>query len=128
MSRQSILGFHGDISADCRWPSRRYRRQRVFRDVCPQVWGIKALGGYLGQDRQVRKHDAVALIEDGAHSWVYWSTMAMPIHSHRTAAPGTAAERLRENSMTLRRQPGYDHSYYFISTSWTTICAGMPRD
>ena len=30
-------------------------------------WGIKALGGYLGNDKASwRKHDAVALIEDGA--------------------------------------------------------------
>ena len=30
-------------------------------------WGQKALAGYLGDDRAAwRKHDAVALIEDGA--------------------------------------------------------------
>ncbi len=41
-----------------------------FRPSSPPHWcpgACKALGGYLGEDRKAwRKHDAVALIDDGA--------------------------------------------------------------
>ena len=71
--RQSILGHsmggHGALTVALRHPD-RYRAASAFSPIVApsQVpWGIKALGGYLGNDRQAwRKHDAVALIEDGA--------------------------------------------------------------
>ena len=71
--RQSILGHsmggHGALTVALRHPD-RYRAASAFAPIVApsQVpWGIKALGGYLGSDRQAwRKHDAVALIEDGA--------------------------------------------------------------
>lgn len=59
-------------------------------------WGIKALGGYLGGGKQAwRKHDAMALIEDGARFSCWWS--ATPIRSHRAAASRIDASRLRES-------------------------------
>src|SRR6201987_1603268 len=72
-NRQSILGHsmggHGALTVALRHPG-RYRTASPFSPIVApsQVpWGIKALGGYLGSDRQAwRKHDAVALIEDGA--------------------------------------------------------------
>src|ERR1043165_1468946 len=71
--RQSILGHsmggHGALTAALRFPE-RYRAASAFSPIVApsQVpWGIKALGGYLGEARAAwRKHDAVALIEDGA--------------------------------------------------------------
>ncbi|HLZ79928.1 MAG TPA: alpha/beta hydrolase-fold protein, partial [Sphingomonas sp.] len=83
-------------------------------------WGEKALGGYLGDDRAAwRRHDAVALIEDGAR------VPALLIDQGE--ADMFLKEQLRPNlletacaraslPLTLRLQPGYDHSYYFIST------------
>src|ERR1700742_3618394 len=72
-ARQSIFGHsmggHGALTVALRHPD-RYRAASAFSPIVApsQVpWGIKALGGYLGSDRQAwRKHDAVALIEDGA--------------------------------------------------------------
>jgi len=71
--RQSILGHsmggHGALTMALRHPG-RYRAASAFSPVVApsQVpWGIKALSGYLGDQRDAwRKHDAVALIEDGA--------------------------------------------------------------
>ncbi len=85
---------------------------------CP--WGKKALSGYLGEERKRwRAYDACALIEDGARlaeilvdqgeADQFLTTQLMP-------------ERLEEAcvragiALTLRRQPGYDHSYFFIAT------------
>jgi S-formylglutathione hydrolase len=124
--RQSILGHsmggHGALTVALRHPG-RYRAASAFAPIVApsQVpWGIKALGGYLGDIRQAwRKHDAVALIEDGARV----SDLLVDCGD----ADPFLAEQLRPEllqgacekakiPLTLRRQPGYDHSYYFIST------------
>jgi S-formylglutathione hydrolase len=83
-------------------------------------WGKKALMGYLGEDSAVwRRHDAVALIEDGAR---------LPdLLVDQGDADQFLAEQLRPElleaacksagqPLTLRMQSGYDHSYYFISS------------
>ena len=124
--RQSILGHsmggHGALTVALRHPD-RYRAASAFAPIVApsQVpWGIKALGGYLGGDRQAwRKHDAVALIEDGAK----FSDLLVDYGD----ADSFLAEQLRPEllksacetaniPLTLRRQGGYDHSYFFISS------------
>ena len=83
-------------------------------------WGIKALGGYLGDDRAAwRRHDAVALIEDGARfsdflvdygdADQFLNEQLRPELLERACAQA-------EIPLNLRRQAGYDHSYYFVST------------
>ena len=63
------MGGHGALTIALRHPD-RYRAASAFAPIVApsQVpWGIKALGGYLGDNKDAwRKHDAVALIEDGA--------------------------------------------------------------
>jgi S-formylglutathione hydrolase len=128
-TRQSILGHsmggHGALTAALRNPD-RYRAASAFAPiVAPSVvpWGIKALTGYLGQDKSLwRKHDTVALIEDGAR----FSEFLVDYGD----ADQFLTEQLRPEllraactkagiPLTLRKQPGYDHSYYFISTFMT---------
>src|SRR5204862_449963 len=73
IARQSItghsMGGHGALTIGLSFPD-RYRAVSAFAPIVApsQVpWGEKALGGYLGADRAAwRRHDAVALIEDGA--------------------------------------------------------------
>jgi S-formylglutathione hydrolase len=126
MARQSILGHsmggHGALTLALRQPGRYLAVSAFSPIVAPsQVpWGLKAFTGYLGEDRATwRAHDAVALIEDGAH-------LAELLVDVGDADP-FLTEQLRPElleqacakaqiALTLRCQSGYDHSYYFIST------------
>jgi S-formylglutathione hydrolase len=126
MERQSILGHsmggHGALTIALSLPN-RYRAASAFSPIVApsQVsWGTKALGGYLGDDRQVwRKHDAVALIEDGARfpdflvdvgdADQFLTQQLRPELLERACAKANIP-------LTLRMQSGYDHSYYFVST------------
>lgn len=127
--RQSILGHsmggHGALTIALSLPD-RYRAVSAFSPIVApsQVpWGIKALTGYLGSNRTTwRKHDTVALIEDGAK----FSELLVDCGD----ADPFLAEQLRPEllrhacakagiPLTLRLQGGYDHSYYFVSTFMT---------
>ena len=124
--RQSILGHsmggHGALTIGLRHPG-RYRATSAFAPIVApsQVpWGIKALGGYLGDDKQAwRKHDTIALIEDGARVpdllVDYGDADQFLTEQLRPELLQAACEKAKI-PLTLRRQPGYDHSYYFIST------------
>ena len=124
--RQSIMGHsmggHGALTIGLTFPD-RYKAVSAFAPIVApsQVpWGEKALAGYLGADREAwRKHDAVSLIQDGAR--------VPALLVDQGEADNFLVEQLRpdllaeacENAnidLTLRIHPGYDHSYYFIST------------
>jgi len=126
MARQGIFGHsmggHGALTIALRNPE-RFRSVSAFAPIvapsqCP--WGEKALGGYLGADRTAwRAYDACALIEDGAR--------VADILVDQGDADGFLVEQLKPEllaaaceaagiDLTLRMQPGYDHSYNFIST------------
>ncbi|MER0240298.1 S-formylglutathione hydrolase [Fulvimarina sp. MAC8] len=126
MDRQSIMGHsmggHGALTIGLTFPD-RYKAVSAFAPIVApsQVpWGHKALPGYLGDDKaKWRKHDAVALIEDGAR--------VDALLVDQGESDGFLAEQLKPEllekactnagiELTLRLQPGYDHSYYFIST------------
>jgi S-formylglutathione hydrolase len=125
-TRQSVLGHsmggHGALTVALHHPD-RYRAASAFAPIVApsQVpWGTKALGGYLGNDRQAwRKHDTVALIEDGARYAGFLVDVgdADPFLTDqlRPELLQAACEKAGI-PLTLRRQAGYDHSYYFIST------------
>jgi S-formylglutathione hydrolase len=126
MARQAItghsMGGHGALTIGLTLPE-RFRAVAAFAPIAApsQVpWGEKALGGYLGPDRAAwRKHDAVALIEDGA------SHPALRVD--QGDADPFLADQLRPDllrdacaakgvALELKMHAGYDHSYLFIST------------
>lgn len=126
MDRQGIMGHsmggHGALTIALRNPGRFASVSAFAPIVAPsQVpWGHKALGGYLGQDRQGwAEYDACALIENGAR---------LPdLLIDQGAADNFLEAQLKTQFLeeacakagqkaTIRMQPGYDHSYYFIST------------
>jgi S-formylglutathione hydrolase len=116
------MGGHGALTVALRNPD-RFRSVSAFAPIVvpSQVpWGEKALGGYLGQDRTAwREHDAVALIEDGAR---VTDLLVDQGEADNFLSEQLRPELLREACakagipLTLRMQPGYDHSYYFVST------------
>jgi S-formylglutathione hydrolase len=85
---------------------------------CP--WGEKALMHYLGDEcARWREYDACALLDDGAR--------VSEILVDQGLEDGFLAEQLQPERLeaacerasvplTLRRQPGHDHSYFFIAT------------
>jgi len=126
MERQGIIGHsmggHGALTVALGFPE-RFRSVSAFAPIVApsQVpWGQKALAGYLGGDRAAwRKHDAVALIEDGARVKELLIDVGTADQFLETELRPELLEQACDEAgidLTLRRQPGYDHSYYFIST------------
>lgn len=126
MSRQAIMGHsmggHGALTIGLRNPE-TYRSVSAFSPIvsplqCP--WGEKALGGYLGEDRAAwAEYDACALIEKGARLADLLvdqgdadNFLESQLKTHLLQQACDAAGQ----KATIRMQPGYDHSYYFIST------------
>ncbi|MBV7255687.1 S-formylglutathione hydrolase [Pacificimonas sp. WHA3] len=126
MTRQSItghsMGGHGALTVGLRNPE-RFRSLSAFSPIVTTIgapWGRKSLTAYLGGDEAAwRPYDACALIADGAR------------HPHIRIEQGGddefLAEQLRTGvlrdvcaelgqDITIHLRPGYDHSYYFISS------------
>ena len=116
------MGGHGALTLALRHPG-KYRSVSAFSPIVApsQVpWGQKALKAYLGDDLAAwQAHDAVALIAS--------VTERLPLLVDQGDADEFLAEHLKPellqaacdkagHPLTLRMQPGYDHSYYFIAT------------
>ena len=126
MARQGLcghsMGGHGALTIGLRNPG-RFRAVSAFAPIvspmhCP--WGEKALGGYLGPDRAAwRRHDACALIEDGARLpeiLVDQGTADNFLQSQLKPELLEAACAKAGLPLTLNRREGYDHSYFFIAS------------
>jgi len=126
LDRQAItghsMGGHGALTIALRNPE-RFRSVSAFAPIVApsQVpWGQKALPGYLGDDPNAwRRHDAVALIEDGARV----PEILVDVGTGDSFLDKELKPELLERAcsdagiaLTLNRRAGYDHSYYFIST------------
>lgn len=116
------MGGHGAITIGLKNPD-KYRSISAFSPIsnpvnCP--WGQKALGLYLGDDQEAwAAYDSSELLRR--------ATEQPPLLVDQGLADNFLTEQLRPETlddaatesgyrMTLRRQPGYDHSYFFIST------------
>ena len=120
------MGGHGALTLALRHPG-GFKSVSAFAPIaaprqCP--WGRKAFSGYLGADESTwLAHDASALMAAQA---------TPPYPGGILIDQGLADKFLLENQLlpevfeaacaqvgqplTLRRQPGYDHGYYFIQT------------
>jgi len=116
------MGGHGALTLALKHPG-HYRSVSAFSPIVAprQVpWGRKALRHYLGaNDAAWRAHDSVALIEEGARL----DDLLIDIGDGDPFLEKELRPELIEAAcldagiaLELRRQPGYDHSYYFIST------------
>lgn len=126
MARQGItghsMGGHGALTTALRNPD-RFKSVSAFSPIvsplnCP--WGEKALTGYIGPDKAAwRQYDACALIEDGARLpdlLVDQGDADNFLHEQLKTGLLVMACRKAGIPATIRMQPGYDHSYYFISS------------
>ncbi len=126
MSRQGItghsMGGHGALTVALRNPG-RFKSVSAFAPIVAPSrvpWGEKALGGYLGNDPAAwAEHDACALIAAGARvpdllvdQGDADQFLEVQLRTHLLEEACAAAGQ----KATIRMQPGYDHSYYFIST------------
>ena len=116
------MGGHGALTIALR-NSEKFRSVSAFAPIvspmnCP--WGDKALTGYLGADREFwRQYDACALIEDGARAGEILVDQGLADNFMTEQLKPDLLEDACEKAgqpLTLRRQDGYDHSYYFIAT------------
>ena len=119
------MGGHGALTLALRHPH-LFRSVSAFAPIssptrCP--WGEKAFTAYLGEDQtEWAKHDAARLIEGGAARGVYDDILV-----DQGDADGFLAEQLKPEllieagkaggqKVTVRMQPGYDHSYFFMAS------------
>lgn len=116
------MGGHGALTIALKNPG-RFRSVSAFSPICSPMncpWGEKALGGYIGSDREAwRNYDACELIA-GARE-------RLPILVDQGGADEFLESQLKpdllqaacaahEHPLNLRVQPGYDHSYFFIAS------------
>ncbi|MBL4781157.1 MAG: S-formylglutathione hydrolase [Porticoccaceae bacterium] len=121
------MGGHGALTLGLRNPH-QYASLSAFAPICSAIkspWGQKALSQYLGSNRQDwLQYDALYLLES--------STYCPPILIDQGEADDFLVEQLQPElfeqacerqlrqgeayPLTLRRQPAYDHSYFFIAS------------
>ncbi len=126
MNRQGIMGHsmggHGALTIGLRNPQ-TYLSISAFAPIvsplnCP--WGAKALGGYIGENQMKwREYDARALLADGARAEDLLVDQGTADNFLKDQLKTQLLEDICEKvgqKATIRYQPGYDHSYYFIAT------------
>jgi len=119
------MGGHGALVLALRHPG-LFRSLSAFAPISSASqapWGRKAFGWYLGADEnRWREYDATALmqsrpaapypegilIDQGLNDKFLQEQLRPELFEAACSAAG--------QPLTLRRHPGYDHGYYFIST------------
>jgi S-formylglutathione hydrolase len=116
------MGGHGALTIALKHPG-NYRSVSAFSPICSPLhcpWGEKALGNYIGDDRSAwEQYDTTALIRS--------ATEHLPVLVDQGEADNFLEEQLKTGllqqagveagyPMTVRMQPGYDHSYFFIAS------------
>lgn len=127
-SKRSVFGHsmggHGALTLAMKHPQ-LFKSVSAFAPIssptrCP--WGEKAFTAYLGADRDSwRAHDAALLIEAGKAKpfddiLVDQGTGDQFLENQLRPELLESAAAKAGQKLTLRRQPGYDHSYFFMAS------------
>ncbi len=123
--RQAIsghsMGGHGALTLAMTLAG-RFRSVSAFSPICHPTrsdWGRKQFAAYLGPDESTWEgHDATLLMK----GWGFDGPILIDTGTKDQFADKLMTEHLagamvaRKQQGTLRMQPGYDHSYFFVST------------
>ncbi len=126
MTRQGIMGHsmggHGALTLHLKNPD-TYRSVSAFAPIVAPArvpWGEKAFTAYLGDNRDNwKQYDATELVTDRpskAHILIDQGEADTFLDDQLKPELFETACKGAGQPLTLRRQPGYDHSYYFIAT------------
>ena len=116
------MGGHGALICALKNPG-RYQSVSAFSPItnplnCP--WGEKAFSNYLGEDRsRWREWDASVLIAEAREKLPLLIDQGDRddfLEGQLKPDALKSAAQAAGHPLTLRLQPGYDHSYYFIAS------------
>jgi S-formylglutathione hydrolase len=123
--RQAItghsMGGHGALTLAMGLPG-RFRSVSAFAPICNPTgaeWGRKQLSAYLGDDESTwARHDASLMMREVGLDIPLLCDTGTKDQFLDNLRPETLAHAVmtRRAQATLRLQPGYDHSYFFVST------------
>lgn len=126
MGRQGItghsMGGHGALTVHLKNPD-LFKSCSAFAPICAPMscpWGEKAFTGYLGSDRDAWKnYDATELVKSASSK----ATLLIDQGSSDNFLKEQLKPELLDTvckqfgqSLNLRIQEGYDHSYFFMAT------------
>ncbi len=115
------MGGHGALTIAFRNPE-RYRSVSAFAPIVHPTasnWGRKQLSAYLGADESLwAEHDACLLLAERGWDGDILIDQGADDQFLDLLMPEAMAELLakRRQPSVMRMQPGYDHSYFFVST------------
>ena len=119
------MGGHGALTLALRHPE-LFQSVSAFAPIASPTrcaWGEKAFTAYLGDDRaEWAKHDATLLMKSGAASGVYDDILVDQGDADQFLTDQLKPELLKAaadkagQKLTIRMQPGYDHSYFFMAS------------
>lgn len=125
MSRQAItghsMGGHGALTMAMALPG-RFRSVSAFAPISNPTasdWGRKQFSAYLGNNEETwAAHDATLLMQEKGFDGPILVDTGTNDQFIDLLKPEGLAEAIatRRQQATLRLQPGYDHSYFFVST------------
>lgn len=117
------MGGHGALTLFLKNPG-KYKSVSAFAPItnpskCP--WGEKAFKGYLGEDQKLwTQHDATELISKFSQDTDILIDVGTGdnFYKQKQLLPENFEEAAKKagKKVTVRYQPDYDHSYFFIST------------
>ncbi len=123
--RQAItghsMGGHGALTIAMTLPE-RFLSVSAFAPICNPTasdWGQKQFAAYLGDDEDAwEAHDATLLMRERGFDGPMLIDTGTKDQFIDLLMPEslTHAIALRRQQAVMRLQPGYDHSYFFVST------------
>ena len=124
-ARQGItghsMGGHGALTLAMRLPG-RFRSVSAFAPIAHPTqsdWGRKQLSAYLGADEGAwAQHDATLLMRRLGFDGPVLIDQGSKDQFLDLLKPEALAQAMaeRRQNATFRMQPGYDHSYFFVSS------------